>query len=148
MSEPEYLQALGAAVYVFARVEWNVMYIVERLRPGYLMETNENGKLPDQRTPSTIANDLKAALKKNNLVSAPMRTRIEDAHALFKKLSLRRNHLFHAHPFTDADGKQRLGKTEERHWTLEKISVFVAQLEAADRETNALVHELPGALSG
>jgi hypothetical protein len=139
VAEPEYLEAIGKAVYVFARVEWNIIWIVAKLKPDYFNETRS----PDQKLTSTITKDLWAALAAATSLDTAMRARITSAVREFERLTKRRNHLVHAHPFTDAEGKQRLGKTEERHWSMEKIRTLIAELEASDRETGGLVHSLP-----
>ena len=46
--DPEYVEALGRAVYNFAYLEWAIVNIIERLEPGYPQEIRSSKGPPDK----------------------------------------------------------------------------------------------------
>ena len=138
--ESEYLLAVGKAYYAFAYYERIIAYAIDYL--GKLKDSNScflDGEPKPRLEGDKIAKRLRADVEA--LLSGPLRDRALEVHGKYDHLRKRRNYLLHAHPLTDDKGKQRLGHREELHWTLDKLSTFTAQVEAASRVADAVSHD-------
>lgn len=129
--ESDYLLAIGKAYYAFSYYEWGVAYLVDYL-----------GKLRDPNTcffwgepkllGSAIAKALRSGIESScDKLGETLTTDARTTHDVYVRLSRDRNHLVHAHPFTDAEHKQRLGHNEERHWSFERLAAFTTDVEMA-----------------
>jgi hypothetical protein len=59
--DPEYSCALGYAIYCFCSLEWHVVWIIERLDPGYIR------KIRGKTTARDFSNNLKGRIKNYSL---------------------------------------------------------------------------------
>lgn len=149
--DEEYVQTLGEAVYAFAYYEWTIIYIIERLDPGFVGEysrgMNSATGAAAERFPMTsgvVAERLGRALsewKGNGVVS---RSSLASCRSRFKSLVDKRNALIHAHPITDVDGAQilnfqtRINKDKkvrkaisDMKWGKDSIRNFAQEVDSA-----------------
>ena len=102
--ENGYIQALGLAMFTFARLEWAAVWCAEKIEPGCI------NRLAD-RTAGNIARKL--------VELAPLapddarREKLIEAAEEFVRLVGRRNDIAHAKPCTAPDGAQRLDRRGE-----------------------------------
>lgn len=101
-TEPGYAELLGQAIYNFAYMEWNIIWIIERLCPGYLATQ------PQLHPSGKIAGAFDRAIEQAKGLSADLERQLEGIAARFRKCKDRRNQLLHAHPHTSTSGKQLL----------------------------------------
>lgn len=110
--DPEYSQALGEAVYTFSILEWNAVWICERIKPGALAALNPKTVGTIAKRFITLAGSLSDSEDKTKLLNAALR---------FDELVEQRNGLVHGRPGMDAaDGLSKLFRAGEL-WTVEKI---------------------------
>lgn len=110
--DPEYSQALGEAVYTFSILEWNVVWICERIKPGALAALSPKTAGTIAKRFITLAESLSDSEDKTKLLHAALR---------FDELVEQRNGLVHGRPGMDvADGLSKLFRAGEL-WTVEKI---------------------------
>jgi hypothetical protein len=132
--EPDYLSALGMAVFAFVRLEWAAV-CCERIKPNSV-------NTPALRFTANVAQvliDLAATLP-----PSPGQTELSTAAAEFKDLVSMRNRLLHTQPGTDGNGAQRLSR-DGQPWTIDMMN------DAADAFTacnDRLVNLLRGYLAG
>lgn len=132
-SEADDIAALGQATYSFAYLEWQVVWVVEKLQPGFVAP--EVGGM----MAGTIARAFtKAAEDFQGDINDAIRKRIVDSAKLFGELVDQRNHLIHARPITDPEGKQRLF----RNWRGARIIWTAPQIDELCKEFDDLASEL------
>ncbi len=96
------------------------------------------------QTSGTIANDFVNAVEKCELTNQ-VKFEIAAAAKVFKSLTLLRNDLLHANPYTAEGGEQRLlrrgyaGKNVD--WTIDEIDSAALAFENCAVEVNRLFHE-------
>lgn len=143
--DPEYTRLLGTAVYVFSYYEWTIIYIIERLSPGFVREYSRQKRL----TSGSVEKRFKA------LSENPGATDL-DAHALercaeeFSSLVPRRNALIHAHPITDSPtGAQILNYQSlpsapitDMKWTADAVEEFTRDVDQAAVRAGRLLDAL------
>lgn len=111
--DSEYSQALGEAVFTFSILEWNAVWICERIQPGALSELNP-------RTAGAISKRLKALSQ--SLDDSEGKALLLDGAPRFADLVVDRNNLLHGRPGTDqANGMARLFRAGQP-WTVQQIS--------------------------
>lgn len=133
-AQPEYLQALGQAVYNFTYLEWVVVWTIVKL------SADGFGSVPKGESASKIATALNKALSTTTPpLPAKLRTALFAFEKSYRKASSLRNKLFHAHPYTAAGGAQQLGGGGFE-WPLEKVNDAAKQFEDAAIEGNAIFH--------
>jgi hypothetical protein len=125
-----YAEAIGRAVFVFARLEWDAIWICEKLDPGYI---NNLGT----KTAGRIANDLTRLT-----TMLPTGARFAPHCAEFKRLVDIRNKLLHGKPGTAVNGDQNL-IDRGVPWTIEKINDAADEFSTAQIDLNPLMHSLP-----
>jgi hypothetical protein len=96
-----YLTELGRAIFRFAVLEYRVMYILEKLSPGYIHTYRGS-----RDSASDIARDLKREIR--NVADTTLATQMALLHSEFCKLIKQRNDLLHANPATAPNGDQIL----------------------------------------
>jgi hypothetical protein len=119
--EPDYISALGLAVFAFARAEWAAVWCCERLAPDSINTLSD-------RTAGKIADKLIELA--GRLPSSSEQIELSAAAAEFKAVAGTRNALLHAKPGSTDDGVQRLFR-DGRSWTVEMID------DAADAFTTS-----------
>ena len=138
-----YVRLVGIAVYLFAYYEWVIIYIVERLEPGFVAEYCRKRTM----TSRAVYDRLKDALNQDTGGHGVDKTAMECCRDEFDDLVGRRNALIHAHPITDIDGAQILnyqGKLSkpisDKEWRAEDIKGFIEEVDAAACRVNNLLH--------
>jgi hypothetical protein len=131
-----YLSALGRATYNFAYLEWGIVWIVEKLRPGYINKVR--GK-----TAGDIAKEFKKAAVGAAIPDPQLKSRIVALASSFEVLVCRRNKLVHGNPMTATGGEQRLlysGKSATFEWSESDILDAARDFESAAIEANDIFH--------
>ena len=108
--EDDYTKALGLALYVFARLEWDAVWCIETLSPGSIGPASE-------RTAGGVSKELAKQVAKLDLPHDHSLTLAADE---FQRLVAVRNAICHGKPGTDADGGQRLFR-EGQPWTVRTL---------------------------
>jgi hypothetical protein len=109
--DPEYMSALGLAVYCFARLEWNAVRCCERIEPGSIATLED-------RTAGRVADTLLHLVKR--LGGSEEQIGLQSAAADFRFLVGTRNNLVHAKPGIAPDGRPGLFRHGDR-WTLAEL---------------------------
>ncbi|MFZ2157229.1 MAG: hypothetical protein WAV72_14065 [Bradyrhizobium sp.] len=102
--DAEYLTALGQAVFSYALLEYRVIWILEKLSPGYL----NTYRTSFRTTASKLAGDLKAQSVSLAATKPHLAGQLASLHSEFVKLGRQRNDLLHANPASSASGDQIL----------------------------------------
>lgn len=109
--ETEYVAAIGIAMYTFARLEWDAVWCIEKMKPGSISAISD-------RTAGGIAKELVKLVSGHGL---PQTDPFVIAAADFKNLVEIRNAIAHGKPATDSDGGQRLFR-DGTPWTIETLN--------------------------
>jgi hypothetical protein len=126
-----YAHALGLAAYCFAICEWNAVWSVERLQPGYIATI-------ERKTAGVIAKDLVDLV---NVISDPAVKAICLPPSLeFQRLVQDRNGLLHGKPGTASNGDQRLFR-HGQEWTISAVDAFSDEVTACSTLLNDMVHK-------
>ncbi|WP_024617084.1 hypothetical protein [Pseudomonas kilonensis] len=119
-----YAEVLGVAMFMFARLEWNVIWCCERIKDGSVYELKEKTAGVIRKRLSKLVSDLPEGELREQLSSAAER---------FNPLVDLRNDLIHGTPMTDSEHGQCLrGSTGV--WTITRIN------EAADSFAACAIH--------
>jgi hypothetical protein len=124
-----YVAAIGRAIYVFAIYEWNVVYTIERLRPGFLRRWRF-GKNP--MTAGTVGKKFKNAVGESSDLTRPLTLKLKEAAKTFMEFVDERNELVHAHVYSEQDRRQQLiyhGKDKTRTWSVAEIDDLAHRFE-------------------
>jgi len=127
--EAAYVEAVGRAAYIFARMEWDVAWCCERMRRNYLNTLKK-------KTAGIIANDFLALSNRRPLT---IKADCVFAAKEFKRLVLVRNRLLHAKPSTAPGGEQQLAH-DGKHWTIAMIDDAADEFAAGAKLVNALLY--------
>ncbi|WP_437980431.1 hypothetical protein [Sorangium sp. So ce117] len=140
-SDPAYITAIGQAFYNFTYLEWNIIWLVAKLKSGYFGEI-ETANPP--KTAGTIRRDLASEAMASNKIDAPTRAKLVALAKRFDQATRQRNLLLHAHPFTDQDGNQLLGGLSHgtrQTWTIDDVLGVAEEFEVVAREASAILHQ-------
>ncbi|GAB3672242.1 hypothetical protein [Salinisphaera aquimarina] len=99
--DTEYVNALGLAVYTFARLEWQVAWCSEKIKPGALQKITS-----EELTAGKIAKHFANLVR--NMPKSGARNELSELAKEFTYLVDQRNEIVHGKPCTAPDGKQRL----------------------------------------
>ena len=142
--DEDYVRLVGKAVYLFSYYEWAVIYLVERLEPGFVAEYSREKSM----TSRVVLNRFERALEQNVGGHGVDRMRLESCSHEFGGLIDKRNALIHAHPITDIDGAQILNyqgnpskPISDMKWKPSDIEKFVEKIDAAAVRANELLHQ-------
>jgi hypothetical protein len=119
--KPDYMAAVGLAVYAFAACEWQVVWCSEKILPGSLIKL-----VSEERTAGKIAKffiDLTRSMPKSD-----EREQLKAAAAEFGRLVVVRNSIIHGKPCTGASGEARLssGMILEQAYLEDAADAFTA----------------------
>ena len=141
----KYVKSLGLAVYLFASYEWNIIYIIERLEPGFVTEYCRENPMTSWK----VWKRLEKALEQDTGCHSVDKIEMESCCKEFNTLRIKRNALIHAHPITDIDGAQILnyqGKISrsisDKKWKIEDIEEFIEEICPARSRANKIQHGL------
>lgn len=125
-----YAQALGLALFCFARLEWDAVHCCEKMKPGFI---NDLGR----RTAGMIAAEL------IQLASArPDWSTVEAQCLEFKRLVVVRNEIMHGKPGSlGAEREQRLFHLGSP-WTIEKVNKAADEFTACQIHVNDFLHKV------
>jgi hypothetical protein len=131
--EETYLHAIGRAVYNFASLEWNIVWLCQVLEPGFVFEAGSltTGQVREKFT------GLVSALPPDD----PDRSALVSLVETFSSLVKRRDMLVHGKPSTAPDGEQRLyysGKRGAATWSVAAIFEAAQDFEIASRDAHHL----------
>jgi len=129
--DSNYFHAIGLAVVVFARLEWDALWCCERLAPGYI-----NTIEPQKKTAGMIAVDLKQLFLRVSDID--MRSKIIPFGVEFEAIVQERNGLLHGKPRTAPNGDQRLVR-HAVEWTIDAVNEFSDRCVRAGMPLNALL---------
>lgn len=139
--DDEYLHALGLALYGFARLEWDAVYVAQRIgehghnptaTPGYISTIAK-------KTAGNIARDLTDLAA--GISDTALRQQVEAPAARFKELVERRNALMHANPGTSENRAQRLFRYDDE-WTIADVNDLADDFTECSLLLNHLVHHV------
>ena len=141
----KYVKSLGLAVYLFASYEWNIIYIIERLEPGFVTEYCRKNPMTSWK----VWKRLEKALEQDTGCHNVDKMEMESCCKEFGILIIKRNALIHAHPITDIDGAQILNYQGElsklisdKKWKIEEIDEFTEEIDLASSKANNIQHGL------
>lgn len=103
--EKEYVEALGLAAYTFARLEWQVVWCMEKIKPGSIQKV-----VDEEMTAGTIAKKFIDATR--NMPKSKEREALNQLALKFMELVQTRNQIMHGKPCTSPNGDQRLSNNE------------------------------------
>ena len=143
-----YVRLVGTAVYLFSYYEWQIIYIVDELAPGFVQEYSRQNTL----TSRAVQKRFNAALGHCGVRNAELHSSLAACRDSFSKLIARRNALIHAHPITDpVEGQILHYQTKpskpisDMRWEPDEIRAFIKDVDEAACEANALFYHLTGA---
>ena len=137
--DPEYIKALGRAVYNFAVLEISVVWIIERFEPGYFQKYTSK-----KRTAGTVAQDFANVIARAQGHGAA--AELSDINKKFADLKNKRDKLLHANPALFViDGQASHGLHYQAHdlwWDKLAVHQAAADFAAAAEEANRLLKNL------
>jgi hypothetical protein len=134
-ADGQYLAALGRAFYNFAYLESVIISTIARL------SAVGHAAVPWGQTARFVARALLEAINAADPpLDAPSRRDLLRVHQDFRVAIKTRNRLLHSHPFTNAEGEQRLS-AHHREWTMEEVEAAAQQFEEAALFANGVFHE-------
>ena len=128
-----YAEAIGIAVFAFARLEWTAVQCCQALEPGSIEALSD-------RTAGRVADTLKHLAR--SLPESPRRARLLEQADAFQAYTRTRNNLLHARPGTDAAGDACLYRDGDA-WTLSELHAVANAFVACGTRLEALLAELP-----
>ena len=136
--EDAYLLQLGRATYVFAYLEWAVIYLAQELSSERQVGASTG------LTAGEVARLMRGAIVETGR-SVEVRSEAEAIAMRYERLTSRRNDIIHAHPAT-IDGDQRLHR-KRRSGTqvtvqIEHMDTFVDDCLLLSRDVNRLFWDL------
>jgi len=136
-----YASLLGKAVYVFAYYEWTIIYIIEKLEPGFVTRYSRGKPM----TSGVVSKKFENVI--NPLPNTPQD--LLDCHTKFSALVDRRNTLIHAHPARASDGSDILAyQTDPRRkfpnvqWSNGDAELLIKDIDNAAVEAGQLLEKL------
>ncbi|MFZ3531759.1 hypothetical protein LCA30_21665 [Vibrio harveyi] len=105
--DQEYIVALGRATYTFAYLEWQVVWCMEKLRPGFIYSLKTKSK---KLTAGMIAKKFKEAVR--CMEKSDEREQLAFLANKFLGLVEVRNNIMHGKPCTSSRNQQRLSGRE------------------------------------
>ena len=143
-----YVRFVGIAVYLFSYYEWQIIYIVDELAPGFVREYSRQKTL----TSRAVHDRFDAVLSHSGARNAGLHKSLACCRETFDSLIARRNALIHAHPITDpVEGQILHYQTKpskpisDMRWEPDQIRGFIVDVDEAACEANALFYRLKGA---
>jgi uncharacterized protein (DUF433 family) len=99
--ENEYVEAIGLAAYTFARLEWQVVWCMEKIKPSSIRKV-----VGEEMTAGTIAKRFIDVTR--NMPKSKEREELKEHAKKFMELVQVRNQIMHGKPCTSPSGGQRL----------------------------------------
>ena len=131
-----YVTLVGTAVYLFSYYEWTIIYVIERLEPGFLPEYCRNHRRGI--TSGKVSERFKTAVDNYHGGKGVETTELECCSQIFYDLVQKRNALIHAHPITDEGGAQILNyqaspskQISDMKWESVRLEEFIREIDVA-----------------
>jgi hypothetical protein len=127
----ECLTALGQAVFSYALLEYSIIWILEKLSPGFLGAYRASFRA----TASKLASDLEGQANSLFASKPQLAEKLKSLHSDFVELGRRRNDLLHANPASSPQGDQILIRQHFNSyviWNIETIRAATAAFDAAN----------------
>jgi hypothetical protein len=140
--DPEYVAAIGRAIFIFANYEWTVVHTMEKLRPGFL---NKWRFAQNPMTARTVGKKFTNAAKESSDTARPLTLKLKEAAKTFMEFVDERNELVHAHVYSEQDGRQQLiyqGKDKTRTWSVAEIDDLAHRFENSSIALRDLMKEI------
>lgn len=136
-----YFQSVGLATIAFARLEWDVVWLCERIEPGYIHTIDatprSGGRVGPGKTAGKIATDfLERAGELNGYSFQP--DLVAEAER-FRDLVVIRNALLHGKPGTAPGGEQRLFRMGEV-WSIDRVNDAADDFTECSLRLNAYLY--------
>ncbi|WP_122864116.1 hypothetical protein [Pseudomonas viridiflava] len=128
--DPGYAEALGLAIFAFARLEWDVIWCCERLERDLIHKIG--------RMTARNIGDKFASLARQ-VADESLRAELHKSAERFLELVEVRNSIVHGNPATDEDGGQRLFR-HGSPWTIERLSAAADDFTLCSSVFNAFLY--------
>jgi len=128
--EESYATALGRAMFIFSRLEWQAVWCCEKIKPGSIAPLSKRTAGGVSKALSSSIKDAPDAAKKS----------LKEAAIRFAQLVEERNGLSHGKPCTARGGAQRLS----RHgtiWTHDLIDSAADEFAICGQAINTIFYE-------
>lgn len=133
-ADPEYLRALGQALYSFTWTEWVVIYTIVALN------RDTWDAVPKGETAAKIARALEQSIKDTTLpLDGALRKDLGNFAEGFRTAIRSRNKLLHAHPYTAGGGTQQLGGGGVE-WSMSEVEGAIELFETVGIRGNDIFH--------
>jgi len=134
--DPEYIEALGHAVYNFAWLEHNVVWVIELLEPDYWREY-----VSKEKSAGTVAKDLDQAIN-DRAKGHVAEVELLDLSKTFRKLKYLRDKLLHATPIAASDGRRLHHVAHDVAWGVDRVRQASTDFAAAADSAHAVFQKL------
>ena len=146
--DADYVTLLGTAVYLFSYYEWAIIYVVERLEPGFAPEYCRKHRRG--MTSGDVSKRFMQAVKRYTGDKGVETTELKFCGLTFDRLVQKRNALIHAHPITAGGGAQILNyqaspakQISDMKWEVASLEEFIREVDAAACQTGEMFEKLP-----
>ena len=146
--DDDYVKLVGTAVYLFSYYEWAIIYVVERLEPGFVDEYCRKHR--SGMTSGTVFTRFMNAVEHYAGDKGVEKTELKCCELTFDHLVQKRNLLIHAHPITDDGGAQILNypaspakQISDMKWDVASLQEFIHEVDAAACQIGKMLKKLP-----
>ena len=146
--DDDYVKLVGTAVYLFSYYEWAIIYVVERLEPGFVPEYCRKHRRG--MTSGTVFTCFMNAVERYAGDKGVEKTELKCCGLTFDHLVQKRNALIHAHPITDDGGAQILNyqaspakQISDMKWEVASLQEFIHEVDAAACQIGEMFKKLP-----
>jgi len=137
-----YAKLIGQAVYSFGYYEWMIVYLINSLDNGFVLEYSRKKLF----TSGKVAKKLKGVIDQINYSHKGInKSQLEDCHVQFHSLIDKRNALMHGHPITHVDESQILAyqtivtkSIPDITWTVDALMGFISEINKAISSTSSI----------
>lgn len=145
--DDNYVKLVGTVVYLFSYYEWTIIYILERLQPGFVAEYTREHK--HGMTSGMVRERFRTAVEEYAEDRGVEKRALECCWFVFAELIPKRNALLHAHPITGDDGAQILNyqgspvaPISDMTWDVARIEQFIQEVDAAACQVSEILARL------
>ncbi len=145
--DDDYVKLVGTAVYLFSYYEWAIIYVIERLEPGFVAEYCRGHWRG--MTSGQVSKRFMKAVEGYAGDRGATKEELWCCCRVFDSLVHNRNALIHAHPITDEGGAQILSyqgspsrQISDMRWEIASIEEFVREVDASACEASNIFEQL------
>ena len=146
--DDDYVKLIGTAVYLFSYHEWAIIYVVERLEPGFVTKYCRNHSRG--MTSGAVFKRFMHAVERYAGDKGVEKTELKCCGLTFDHLVQKRNALIHAHPITADGGAQILNyqaslakQISDMKWEVASLQEFIHEVDAAACQIGKVFEKLP-----